>query len=157
MLFGGKLLVDDAALGLTNALDDDLLCSLCGYAAELLCLNGNLDGIADLGTLGYLLRSLKVYLKSFVLDLLNGNLVDIHLDTLSALIKQDFDIVSALGIITAEGRKHRLLYLVIHVFPGNALFFFKIFDCREKFCVHFLYPFYIISICAALPAQFVTF
>ena len=43
MLLGGELLVDDAALGLADALDDDLLGSLGRDAPKLLGLDGDVS------------------------------------------------------------------------------------------------------------------
>ena len=137
VLFGGKLLIHDAALGLADALDDHLLCSLSRNASEFFSLNRDLYGIAKLCALGDFLCGLKVYLERRLLDLLDGDLVYIHFNALSILIKQNIDIIRALGIIAPECSKHGLLYFIIHVFSGYSLFFFKIFDCREKFSIHF--------------------
>ena len=143
VLLGGEFLVDDAALGLTDTLNYDLLCGLRSNAAEFLGFNGDLYRITELGTLGDLLSGINIYLKRRILNLLNSDLVDVHLDALSALIKQYFDIVSALGIIAAKSSLHSLLYLFVHILFGYPLFFFKILNCGKEFCIHFNIPLFL--------------
>ena len=137
MLFGCKLLIHYASLGLTDALDDHLLCSLSRNTSEFFSLNRDLYCITKLCALGDLLCCLKIYLKRRLLDLLDSHLVYIHFDALSVLVKQNVDIIRTLGIVAPERSKHSLLDFIIHIFSGYSLFFFKIFDCREKFSIHF--------------------
>ena len=143
MLLRGEFLVDDASLSLADTLNDDLLCSLSGNAAEFLGLNGNLYSVADFGTLGDLLCGLNIDLKRRVLDLLDSDLVDVHLDALSALIQQYFNIICALGVITAKSSLHSLLYFIVHIILGYSLFFFKILNCGKEFCIHFNIPLFL--------------
>ena len=138
MLLGSKLLIDDAALGLADALDDDLLGGLGGDAPELLCLHGDMQLVADLGALVDLLGGLENDLVAGVLDLLHDGLDDVHLDALFILLEDDFHIVLALGIVAPEGGKHGLPDLVVHIVAGNALFFFDVLYCLKKICIHFL-------------------
>ena len=80
-----------------------------------------------------------------ILDLIDDGLVDVHLDALLVLFKDYIDVILALGIIAAESGQHGLLYLVVHVLSGDALFFFDILYGFKKFCVHFILS---ILICA---------
>ena len=145
MFLGGELLKDEAALGFAYALDDDLLCSLSRDAAELLGLHRHADDIADLRTLADLLCRLKIYLKIGILNFLNDSLFHDHVYALLVLVKNDFNIVRAVRIVTAEGREHCLINFVVHVASGNALFLLDIFYGFKKFCVHFYNPFYIVA------------
>ena len=136
MLLGGELLVDDAALGLADTLDDDLLRRLGGDAAELLGLHGDSDHIAGLALADDLLCGLRVDLVAGVLDLLHHGLEHIHLDALLLLVEDDLHVVLALGIVAAEGRQHGLTDLVVHVIAGDTLFLFNILDGFKKLSVH---------------------
>ena len=137
MLLGGELLIDYAALRLANALNDDLLCRLGGDTPELLRLHRDGQHIAELGAAAQLLCGFKVDLVRGIFDFLHDGLVDVHLDALVLLVKNDLNIVLAFGVVAAECRKHRLLDFVVHICSGDALFFFYILYCLEKFCVHF--------------------
>ena len=103
MLFGGKLLIDDAALGFANALNDDLLGGLGSDAPELLGLHGDGDHVAELGAANDLFRALLIDLVVGILHRLNDRLVDDHLNALFILVEDDLDVVLAAGIIPAEG------------------------------------------------------
>ena len=105
MLFGCKLLIHYASLGLTDALDDHLLCSLSRNTSEFFSLNRDLYCITKLCALGDLLCCLKIYLKRRLLDLLDSHLVYIHFDALSVLVKQNIDIIRTLGIVAPERSK----------------------------------------------------
>ena len=117
-----------------------MLCGLRSNAAEFLGVNGDLYRITELGTLGDLLSGINIYLKRRILNLLNSDLVDVHLDALSALIQQYFYIICALGIIAAKSSLHSLLYFIVHIILGYSLFFFKILNCGKEFCIHFNIP-----------------
>ena len=138
MLLGGELFIYDAALRLTDALNDDLLCSLSRDAAELLRLDRHGDNVAHLGTAAVLLCGFENNFVAGILDLFDDGLVDVHLKALLLLVKDDLNIILALGIVLAEGCKHGLLDLLVHIAAGNALFFFDILDCFKKFSVHFI-------------------
>ena len=137
MLLGGELLIDDAALGLTDALDDDLLGSLGRDASELLGLHGDAQLVAELCALVDFLCRLKNDLVAGVLDLFHDGLDDVHLNALAVLFEDDLHIVLALGIVAPEGGQHGLLDLIVHIAAGNALFFFDILNGLKKICVHF--------------------
>ncbi len=136
MLLGGELLVNDAALRLADALDDDLLCRLGGDAAELLGLHGNGDQIAELGAAADLPGGLEIDLVAGVLDLLHHGLHDVHLDALLVLVDDDLDIVLTLGIVAAESRQHGLTDFIVHIVAGNAFFLLDVLDGFKKFSVH---------------------
>ena len=145
MLLGSELLKDEAALGFTYALNDDLLCSLRRDAAELLGLHRHADDVADLRALADLLCSFQIYLKIGILNFLDNGLLHDHVYALLVLVQNDLDIVRAVRIVAAESREHRLIYFVVHVASGNALFLLDIFYGFKKFCVHFYNPFYIVA------------
>ena len=136
VLFVVELLVYDAALCLTDSLNDNLLCSLSGNASELLGVNGDLYGTADLGSLGNGLCSIKIELSCGVFDLLNNFHLDIHIDLLLFFVHIYDNIVSSIGIILAESCHHCLMDLVIHILSGNALFLLESFNGNKKFSVH---------------------
>ena len=137
MFLGGELLIDNAPLGLADALDDDLLGSLGGDAAKLLGLHRHADHIAHLGPAADLLGSFQNDLMAGVLNLIHDELVDIHVNPLLVLIQNDLHIVLALRVVTAESGQHSLLDFVIHIGLGYALFSLDIRNCLKKFCVHF--------------------
>ena len=69
-------------------------------------------------------------------NLFHHKLIDMHLDLFFIFIENNFHIVFAFRIITAESGKHSLFDLLIHVFSGNTFFFFDVFNRFKKFCVH---------------------
>ena len=140
VLLGGELVVDDAALGLADALDDDLLGSLGGDAAELLGLHRDRDRVAHLGAAADLLGGLENDLVAGVLHRLDDGLVHDHLDLLLVLVQQHLDVVLALGIVPAEGGQHGLLDLVVHIGAGDALFLLDVLDGFKEFSVHVCLP-----------------
>ena len=137
MLLGGELLINDAPLGLADALNDDLLCGLGGDAAELLGLHRHADHVAHLGPAADLLGSFQNDLMAGVLNLIHDELVDIHVNPLLVLIQNDLHIVLTLRVVAAESGQHSLFDFVIHIGLGYALFRLDIRNCLKKFCVHF--------------------
>ncbi len=75
VLLGGELFINQAAFGLADALNDDLLGSLCRDAAELFGLDRDGDGFAQPGPAGNLLRAFKIDLVIGVGDLFDDELV----------------------------------------------------------------------------------
>ena len=141
MLLGVELLVDHAALRLSDALNDDLLGSLRRDAAELLGLDRDADHVADLGALADAVRRLLADLDIRVDDARDDRLLDDHLDLLFRLVENDLHVVLAVGRVLAERRQHGLTDLLIHIFARNTFFFFDICNCVKKFCVHGRIPF----------------
>ena len=147
VLLGGELFINQAAFGLADALNDDLLGGLRRDAAELLGLDRDGDGFAQLGPAGNLLRAVKIDLVIGVGDLFDDELVDLHLDAFFIFIQDDLDVVLVLGVVAAERGEHRLADLIVHIVAGNAFFLFNVFDGCEKFCIHvWLTPFLILSL-----------
>ena len=136
VLLGGELLIDQASLRFADALDNHLLGRLGRDAAELLGLHRNRHGVAGLGPLRKLLRSILVDLVSGIGDLFHDQLVHLHVDALLVLVQNDLHVVFVLGMVAAESRQHGLADLVIHIGSGNALFFFDILNGSKEFCVH---------------------
>ena len=141
MLLGVVLLVDHAALGLAQALDDDLLAVAGGDTAELLGLDRNADDVADLGALADAVRRLLADLNIGVDDALDDRFLDDHLDLLFRLVENDLHIVLTVGRVLTERRQHGLADLLVHIFARDALFLFNICNCIKKFCVHGRIPF----------------
>ena len=150
VLLAGELVIYHPAFRLAYALDDDLLGSLGGDAAEFLRLHGDGDGVAHTVALGELVRAVHVDLRCRVLDLVHNSLVYHELDALLVLVEDDFHIFPVLRVVLAEGGEHGLLYLLIHVAAGDALFLLDVLNSGEKLCVH-LPKLLLISSCAASP------
>ena len=136
MLLGGKLLIDQAALGLADALDDDLLCRLGGNAAELFGLHRDGNKVAKLGAAAVFLRGLEIDLMAGIRHLVHDGFHHVHLDAFFVLVENDLHVVLALGVVAAEGRQHGLTDFVVHIIAGDSLFLLNVLDGFKKFCVH---------------------
>ena len=136
MLLGGEDLVDDAALGLADALNDDLLGRLRGDAAELLGLHGDADDVAH-GGLGLYPRGLvRRHLQGGILHFLHDGLLDGDLDGLLLPVHVHHQGVRGGGIVLFQSREQRLPDAVDHVILRDPLFLFQIRDCFKELGVH---------------------
>ena len=146
----GELLKDEAALGFAYALDDDLLCGLSRDAAELLVSTGTPT------TSPIFARLLIFFAASRFISRLASSTSSTtvffhdHVYALLVLVKNGFNIVRAVRIVTAEGREHCLINFVVHVASGNALFLLDIFYGFKNSAFISITPF--ISLRAVLPA-----
>ena len=98
MLLGVVFVVDHAALGFAQALDDDLLAVARGDAAEFDVVDGNVDDIADIVLGGDGLRVIEAHLRAGVLDLIHDFLLHEHLELALALVHIDHDVFHALVV-----------------------------------------------------------
>ena len=136
VLVGGKLVIDHAALGLANALDDDLLGRARGDAAEFLGVHRDADLHAGLRFLVIFLRLGLRHLDRGVFYLLHDVGDDEHLHLLRVLVDLDDRVVGGVGMLAAEGRQDGLVYLVEHILAGNTLLPFNILNSAEELGVH---------------------
>ena len=121
VLLGVELVIDHAALGLPQALDDDLLAVAGGDAAELHVVHGKVDGVADLilggegpGLLqGHLVGGIHVIL------LVHHGLLDIHLQGLMLLVHVH-DNVLHVGVVPLVGGGQGLDDLIHHEGLGDV-------------------------------------
>ena len=82
------------------------------------------------------MRVLEVDLLGGLLHLGDDGLVDDQLYALFVLVEYDLHVLAVLRVVLAEGGKHGLLDLFVHVLAGNALFLFNVLHRGEEFCVH---------------------
>ena len=133
MLLGVVFVVDHAALGFAQALDDDLLAVARGDAAEFDVVNGNVDDIADVVLGGDGLRVIEAHLRAGVLDLIHDFLLHEHLELALALVHIDHDVFHAL-VVALVGGGERLNDLIHHKGLRNAAFLFQ----HRKRCEDFI-------------------
>ena len=138
MLLGGELVIDHAALGFADALDDDLLCRLCGDATEFFRFDRDADNVADVRFLVVAVRFVQQDLRGvvYVLALLHDRFENGHGNALLILVHEDLNVVLAVGIVALEGGQKSLLDLLLHIAAVNALFLFDLLDSVKKFGVH---------------------
>ena len=124
MLLGVVLLIDHAALGLAQALDDDLLAVAGGDAAELDVIDRKIDDAAHLVLGGELLRVLERHLRAGVLDLFDNLLLHIHLQIALCLVHVHDHVLHAL-VVALVGGGECLHDLIHHKGLGNAALLFE--------------------------------
>ena len=124
MLLGVVFVVDHAALGLSQALDDDLLAVARGDAAKLDVVDREVDDIADivLGRDG--LGIIETHLRAGIFDLVDDLLLHEHLQLALALVHVDHHVLHAL-VVALVGGGERLHDLFHHKALGNAAFLFQ--------------------------------
>ena len=130
---GRVALVSDAALSLTDALDDDLLGSLGSDAAELLDVDGQGDGIAQLDVGVGDAGSVDVDLQRGVPQVVDNGLDLAHEDALLGDVDDDIlggDVTVILTIL-AVCIGQRLLQTLHHVIHGNALGLLQLLQSGE--------------------------
>ena len=98
MLFDANL-IHYASLGFTDALDDHLLCSLSRNTSRILVSTGD---IAESFARLVIFFDTQFISTPGLFDLLDSDLIYIHFDALSVLVKQNIDIIRAFGIIAAN-------------------------------------------------------
>jgi hypothetical protein len=133
VLLGVVFVVDHAALGFAQALDDDLLAVARGDAAEFDVVDGNVDDIADIVLGGDGLRVIEAHLRAGVLDLIHDFLLHEHLEFALALVHIDHDVFHAL-VVALVGGGERLNDLIHHKGLRNAAFLFQ----HRKRCEDFI-------------------
>ena len=136
ILLGLVFLDHHAALRLTDALNDDLLCRLRGNASECLGLQLSLADIADVQALGVRVCLLQRHLRQRIDNLFHDVLLLVYADFLLVLVDGNADIGAA--ALTLECGNQRRLNLTDHIFLRDAFFLFEKVQCLEKFLVHFL-------------------
>ena len=137
MLAGAVLIVSHAALGLADALNDDLLGSLCCNAAELLGLDANADKVTQRYTRADLLCVFQRNLGQRILCLVDNFLGCVHVDGLFVHIRLYIYVVALETVVVLFIRGQQCLtYAIEHIIDRNSFFFFQLLQCCKKFCVH---------------------
>ena len=141
MLLAGVLVGDHAALGLANALNNNLLCGRGGDTAKILGLDIDADLVAQLGVLGIGLGLLQRHFSGGVQHLFHNRLDGVHGDGAGLLINVDKYVVQgcALGITLIQrfvGSYQCLRDPVQHVFLLNTLFLFQILQGLDHLTCH---------------------
>ena len=126
MLLGVELVVDHAALGLPQALDDDLLAVAGGDAAKLRVVHGDIDDIADLvlGGNGLGLRQGHLVEGVHIVLFVHHVFLDEHLQRLAGLVHVHDDVLHAV-VVPLIGGDNGLNDLFHHKGLGNAPLLFQ--------------------------------
>ena len=132
VLLGVVFVVDHAALGLAQALNDDLLAVARGDSAELDVVDREVDDVANIILGGNGLGFVKAHLRAGVLDLFDDFLLHEHFQLALALVHVDHHVFHAL-VVALVGGGERLNDLIHHKGLGNAAFLFQHRKCCEDF------------------------
>ena len=135
MLLGLKLGQHHAALGLANALDDDLLCGLGSDAAEGLGGDVDIDDIAQDGVRLVFARLLDGHLLVRLIDVVDDGLAHEHADVLALSVRDDVDIVGHAVVFTLIGGDERLAHAVEHVIDRDSLLLLQLLERGKKFFI----------------------
>jgi len=134
VLLRGEGVEHHAALGLADALDDDLLGGLGGNAAESLRFDIHVHEVAQLGMLVNLLRGVERDLGRGRKHILDDLFLDIHLHVV--VLDLDEHVVGIAVLVLFIGRDESLRDLVDHIGLRDAPFLFQLRQRGENFCVH---------------------
>ena len=131
-----------AALGLADALTDDVLCGLSGDAAEVLGLQRGDDAVADLIGLADLLGLGDADLRVLVVPVLVGDdiLDQGHVEAACLGVDIHLDVVFLDFIVLLDGNDDGRLDLLDQVFCGDAALVLQHGESFKKFvvrCCHF--------------------
>ena len=135
MLLGGKGVEDHAALGLADALNDDLLGGLGGDAAELLRLDIDVHEVAELRVLVDLARGVERNFGCGRQNVVHDLLLHIHVHVVA--LDLDEHIVGVAFFVLFISGNERLRDLIDHVGLRDAALFFELRQSGENFGVHF--------------------
>ena len=133
MLFRGEFVKDHAALGLADALDDDLLGGLGGDTAEVLGFDLFVDQIAELHVGIDAPGGLDLDLGGGNVDLVYDFLLGVHLQ--SILAELDKDVVGVANAVLFVGGKQGLGDAVGHIVHGDAAIPLKLTQRRKDLTV----------------------
>ena len=136
LALGGVAVIDHTALCLTDALDDYLLGGLGSNAAELVKVDRDGDGIANLCAGVDIAGGIDVDLHSGVLHFFHGGLGQGQEQTLLTQIYHHIfsgDIAMVFPVL-AVCAGQRLLQTLHHVLHGNTLDFFQFTQACEDLC-----------------------
>ena len=111
---------------LADALFDNMLRGLGGYAAELLCFKRNVYNVAHLGFFIIFNRLVNAYLVCRILNLLGNGFAKGNLKGLGLRVYNRFYVLYA-GVILTHGDYNGIFNLFAKIFDGYALFRFKKF------------------------------
>ena len=134
MLLGGEGFKHHAALGLADALNDDLFCGLGGDAAEIFGLDLDIDQITDLCILLNFSCSVQSNLRCGRNDLVNDLFLRIHKHLV--LVQLNIDVVGIAVLILFVSGDQRLRNAVYHVIDRNAAFLFQLTQSSKDFRIH---------------------
>lgn len=133
MLFGVKLVVDHAALGLADALDDDLAGGLGGDAAKILGLDLDADHVAQLGVGQGLPGLLQGDFGGAVVYGLHHVLFDVHAYIALVRVGPDLDVISRPVVVSLVGGGQCLGNFLHHISRWDTLLLFDLGNGGEKF------------------------
>ena len=111
---------------LADALFDNMLRGLSGYAAELLCFKRNVYNVAHLGFFIIFNRLVNSYLICRIFNLLGNGFAKGNLKGLGLRVDNGFYVLYA-GVILTHGDYNGIFNLFAKIFDGYALFRFKKF------------------------------
>ena len=135
------LLNHDAPLGLSDALNDHLLCNLCGNPAKVFGLHLNLQQIAHIQMPScMLLCFLHGEFGNRIGNLLHHRHLTVHMECSLFSVNGHPHIVAAHFLL--HGTQQCCFHLFQHVLLGNAFLSFQILQSRNYFVAHFLFPFF---------------
>ena len=126
-----------AALGLADALTDDVLCSLSSDAAKVLGLEGGHDAVADLVALAELLSLGQADLGVLVVPILIGNdvLQQGHIELAGGGVDLDHHIVVLDLVVLFDGDHDGGLDLLDQVLRGDAALVLQHGESFKKFII----------------------
>ena len=137
MGLGLHLAVQLAALGLADALTDDVLCGLGGDAAELLGLEGGHHTLAHLIGLADGVGLLQAQLGVGVLHLFHHVLHQVHREAPVQRVDLHQNVLVLHLVVLLDGDDDGSLDLLDQVFGGEAALLAKHVQGLKKLCVHF--------------------
>ena len=135
MLLGGEGIKDHAALGLADALNDDLLGSLGGDAAEGLRLDVHVHKVAQLGVLADLAGGVEGDLRRGRQNVVHDLLLDVHVHIVA--VHLDEHVVGIAFLVLFIGGNQSLRDLVDHIRLRDTALLLKLSQCGKNFGVHF--------------------
>ena len=135
MLLGLELGQYHAALCLTDALDDNLLCGLGCDAAEGLGRDVDVDDIAQNCASLVLARFLDGHLLVGLINIVYNGLADEHADVLALTVRYDVYIIGHTVVFTLICGDECLTDAVEHVVNRNALLLFQLLEGGKKFLI----------------------
>ena len=131
-----------AALGFPDALTDDMLCGLCGNAAEVLGLEGGHNAVADLIALADLLGLGDADLSVLIVPVLIGDNVlhqsDVELAAVGVDLHQNVVVLDLIVLLDSD--HDGSLDLLDQVLCGDAALMLQHGESFKKFivrCSHF--------------------
>ena len=131
-----------AALGLADALTDDVLCGLCGDAAKVLGLEGSDHAVAHLVILADVLGLGNADLAVLVVPVLIGHniLNESNIEFAAGGVDLHHDIVVFHFVVLLDSDHDRCLDLIDQILSGDAALVLQHGESFKKFivsCCHF--------------------